>query len=544
MNITLKLLTKQIPSILVLGVLLSFLYIATGQIIAQASTYDYQYLPPNYPTDPNQVVVWNVPETGGNIPDNLKDSNWNKYLLMVFPDTPVSGSITAKWLKHKGVYIIGGEFKKVGSIDRVTPETLRPLPGGGAMQIVFGSGAPIRPFLFIANIDFDIPTNTEGLQYKSYWGDFLQTGTNSTSTADWLDIYMQKIKIRKGHYFWTTPDNNNDPHSDVLHCANGGWHSLYAANMDFKWYGQGFFTVPSDIAGMNYPPPDGRVQLKDIVARTMPANTEVYTNGDADYLVHISSYHPTTLSPTTGKYYSIYLNNFNFLTRNTTDAKTSYFSTKNLSSSWNSSLNSVEFAYYKHENQAYPYFDGPSLLANKAYAKYHSSEATLPTVVDESEIGRGVRITTAQHLVNMIQSSMVPSVTVNKITFTNSSNQVIAQLPGSGTVKTSVELLNTSKQTISTVVVIALYDGNRLESIKTINPLYVRPESLLTVPTVETPLAGSTTQKKIKVFLWKDFNQLVPLAALNRENISFALPHNLTGTTTTPMIAPDYSAID
>ena len=400
--------------------LLSTSFVA-NPVTINAAVPEYQFIPSHRPNLASDVVVWTITDPNNKTIPSTMLGDWSKYLLIVLPDVPMKGGISAKYIKYKGVYVIGGEFDKEGSIN-YTSEANKLLPGGHAMQIGFAAGATIRPFVFVSNIDFDLGTNTSGLPYKSYWGDFLQTGTNSTNKAEWADIYMQKNKIRRGHYFWTAAENQSfDPHSDVFQAACGGWRRLYAANMDYTWYGQGFFMVPSDISGMTDAPPDGRVILKDIVARPMGPSTDVYKGlGYVNYLVHFNQYH-SNLDPNIGDYYSVFLNNFNFLKQHADSNQTyppSYFSVKSATKNVDYTLRNVSFQYVQHPNHAFPYFDGVGASSsNWAYTHYEDSWEGLPSVVFEGDIGRSKRITTAGDLVNLFAPIQTTNIIADRDSF-------------------------------------------------------------------------------------------------------------------------------
>ena len=465
-------------------------------------THNYQFMPEHGPASADEIEVIYVP-VSGHISDSHGD--WSKYLLLVLPEEPLENTIVMKWLKYKGVYVIGGKIEFEGKTWATPVSGTTPVPGDHVISIGFTGNAPAgtpRPFVFLANIDFDVADweSTEaydgrayqsGRDVKSYWGDFFSTGGNAANQDEWSDAFMQKINIERGHYFFGSgaPDNNQS-HADVFQTTRGAWRSLYAANMDINWYGQVFFLVPTDISdyGQNVAHPEGRAILKDINAKPMPPLPLIYeipkwsNNGilygnnanptDNSYThsqdINISgttyaadctgysqiraiSTDNGTINRSTGNYFSVYMDNLNVLmqARNINPLKweSAYFSTRGNQSAPGPESR-VYFEYYKHENHAYPYFDGPNVqyppadpfpareynrfptvpaglasvnMYSPAYVdpsliaighpNYNPAEAlrlenialanaklTMPEVLDHNEIGTAARITSAEQL--------------------------------------------------------------------------------------------------------------------------------------------------
>ena len=495
-----------------------------------SSEYNYQFTPNHYPLTEASVVIWDVPVAGGSIPSNLT-GDWSKYLLIVLPDQPLTGTVTAKFLKYKGVYVVGGQIKLEGST-YFTPESGDiALPGSDTLIIGFTNNyitSPhyilgTRPFIFVSNIDYDVGdwgngTDENGLSLKNYWGDFLVAGANSSNNAEWADIYMQKVKVRRGSYFFTAKENASfAPHSDLFQAKTGGWHHLYAANVDYKWYGQGFFIVPSDITGMTIAPLDGRAVLKDINAKPMPPDPLIYKWADPvvgfKRIQHFSQY-IGQLDPSSGKYYGVYLDNFNFLKQNSyvnpLGWAPDYFSVKFLDYNTvvggagmvrnaygsNGTPNRVYFDYYKHANHAYPYFSGPNTSqTNLAYVEEKSSESAMPVVVPENEIGLNMRITTAEGLMDIF----TPSFKVSKITYRDVYNQPVENLQN-GKIKVKIELKNSTTQQKSAAFIVTAKNGDMIEEIKVVNEPVISGPVIITTPDIEMNVNETTTE--IKVYVW------------------------------------------
>lgn len=240
--------------------------------------YAYEFMPPSDIdlSDSNVVVSQISGLSGTQYFDN--PNNWNKILLIVMPDGVFTGSLVARpgqgeFLKARGVFIIGGTWAKKGKGVKESPAGNN-LAGGNYMQIKFDRGSPKRPFLWISNLDVASDGN--------YWGDFVQTGTavSASNEDEWMDLYMQKTKIRTGSYFWTEPGTRSfAPHSDVFQPANGGWRKLMFADLDMRWYGQTIFAEASNAAGLRIHP-DARVEIKDVMFRPMPHSSLVYPAAD------------------------------------------------------------------------------------------------------------------------------------------------------------------------------------------------------------------------------------------------------------------------
>jgi hypothetical protein len=235
-------------------------------------------------------------------------NDWNKIILVVPPSRPLQGTIGVSGsaaLKARGVFIIGPSWRRTEACSTIhSPANNFANDLGGcnaAINIMFAAGAPKRPFLWVSNVDFDTTA--------TYWGDFIRTGTHDNAAIDnyddWMDTYLQKIKVRNGHYFWSgssTIDNEAAellPHSDFWQPVNP-WRAIYVANADIKWFGQTIFA-----RFMDYPPgcsgssctgyrghPDARIELYKVMFRPMPYNPQVYdrTTYDNRRALYVSAY--------------------------------------------------------------------------------------------------------------------------------------------------------------------------------------------------------------------------------------------------------------
>ena len=217
------------------------------------------------------VDIWNVPTTGGLVPQ--KGAN-NKALLIVAPDGGVTSTIEARDLLYGAVFLIGATLRPRGGASINAPSGTG-FKGQDMLRIGFAAGIAVRPILFIANIDYDPRDADAGTPDRCWWGDFCRTGTNNNAAnyAEWVNVYLQKIKAIPGNYGYTGPSNNQNPRSNFLYPQYGGLANCYASGVDVSWGYQIFMprNGPTDECF-----PDGRLRLNKVRMEWLPANSAIY----------------------------------------------------------------------------------------------------------------------------------------------------------------------------------------------------------------------------------------------------------------------------
>lgn len=247
--------------------------------------YAYEWGVPWVPDSDSDIDVVEIP-AGGLRPDDMPRGAPDRLLLLVAPQDAFTRFVVGRQLRYRGVVLVGATIRKVGGRVHEAPSG-NYLPGGHTFIFQFDGEVDRNghnPFLFLANLDFEA--------VDSKWGDFLQTGTRRSGDGDnfaqWCDVYLQKIRVGSGHYGWTTPGGNKEPHSDFVQFNRGGVRSLKVADCDVRWGYQTFFTrVPEG----ERPHPDGEHLFRRVVTRPMPDDLSVSRREDriARYLIASSS---------------------------------------------------------------------------------------------------------------------------------------------------------------------------------------------------------------------------------------------------------------
>lgn len=224
------------------------------------------------PTDVPSSWTWNIPwlptsnddidvyeiQTNGSLKRNgttvtgLSGLGSNtKVALLVAPKTgSITGALKCRNTRYRGVVLIGATWRFVGDAFDYWVGVKDKVRWGHVLNFSFdGAYMDERPFLFIANIDYQ-STNSKG-------GDFFRMGTTGTNRDRWCDTYIQRVKIGVGNYFgnldaaankaenpaWKS--DTQGPHSDFMQSgAYGEVNNFYIANCDVKWGGQIFFHRP------------------------------------------------------------------------------------------------------------------------------------------------------------------------------------------------------------------------------------------------------------------------------------------------------------
>ena len=255
------------------------------RLAAAEDGYGYEWGIPWVPNSDSDIDIVDIPAGGlkaGDFPQGSPD----KLLLLVAPRDSFTRFVVGRQLRYRGVVLIGATIRKVGGRLCEAPSG-NLLPGGHTLMFQFDGEVDRNghnPFLFVANIDFEAA--------DSKWGDFLQTGTRRTGDGgnfgQWCDVYLQKIRVGSGHYGWTAPGGNREPHSDFVQFNRGGVRSLKVADCDIRWGYQTFFTRLTE---RERPHPDGEHVFRRVVTRPMPDDLSVSRREEriARYLVASSS---------------------------------------------------------------------------------------------------------------------------------------------------------------------------------------------------------------------------------------------------------------
>ncbi|MFO1069018.1 MAG: hypothetical protein U1E14_10910 [Geminicoccaceae bacterium] len=244
-------------------------------------SYAWEWPIPWLPESDDDIVVVQVPPTGIVIDDV---GSADKLLLLVAPEEPIAGPIRARFLRYRGVVMIGATIRQVGNVGYDTPVGTI-LYGRHTFQISWDRKDQWEgnaPFLFLANIDFSAA--------ESRWGDFLRTGTSrnpaNTNFSQWCNVYLQKIRVDVGHYGWTPSGGSQEPHSDFFQFPFGGLGSLHVYDCDIAWSYQTFFTRVLD---PNPPHPTAVHRFKRVYTRCMPDPTDIYISPAGRTQFHINA---------------------------------------------------------------------------------------------------------------------------------------------------------------------------------------------------------------------------------------------------------------
>ncbi|MFO1070966.1 MAG: hypothetical protein U1E14_20815 [Geminicoccaceae bacterium] len=230
-------------------------------------SYDYAWTLPFVPSEDSDVVVVSVPPEGITLTDLGSPS---KILLLVGPSGPITGSITARFLRYRGVVMIGASFRPIGTGIQNTPLGT-PAIGRNVLRISFDrrdTWNGHQPFIFLANMDM--------VSSQTKWGDFLRFGTARNTAGNnfhqWCRLYIQKIRIPFGHYGWHL-NSENVTHSDFIQCSYGGHAGIRAYDIDVAWGYQTFFTA---VLPPFLPHPTAVHKLRRIITRHMPDDPTIY----------------------------------------------------------------------------------------------------------------------------------------------------------------------------------------------------------------------------------------------------------------------------
>ncbi|MFZ1425973.1 MAG: DUF2341 domain-containing protein [Geminicoccaceae bacterium] len=358
---------------------------------AATSVYAYEHRPPAsiLPASDADIIVWNIPAAGGTVPSV---GNPDQVLLMSAPAEPITGAIQAQNLRYRAAFLIGATLRRRGSTS-TQPPAGGTSKGGHVFQISFVNGLGIRPVLFLANLDYD----ARNAVANNDWGDFLRFGTKPNAAKDnfdeWLDLYMQKIKVPFGNYGFTgQPGDDDAPHSDFTQAALGGFRDAYLGDIDLAWNYQTWFLKGANITNDTCCP-NGRLWFKDVMMRALPAAPRIYT-GDGwrlpIYTQTIGNPSESTAQLNAGNYYASYFTNVYAERSGAPGGNTikDYIRPNSTPGGSNTaSGNRVNLPYFKASNRTYPLWSG--------YVDF--VEPPTP-VVTADEVGHAVRVQTPARL--------------------------------------------------------------------------------------------------------------------------------------------------
>lgn len=271
------------------------------------------YEPPHRPLTEDDIVVWNY---GSARPAN----DWGKYCLLVWPDTPLTGSgvnwniSDAEWA---GMFEIGWRYHPIGNSIRWRTSgagtAANPyvklgdgLAGmGGMLQRSFNNNAPStlkqpgkRPFWWCDGGVIDTCSRSgdaPGIQQSCWWGDFWKTGINRNSAgtyAPWAsDAYIMRTRIDNSCYFWSeyvspTADGQ-ECHSDWMQNENLCVRRIMLWRFFGKCSGQGIYLTgdqSTDAAGFpkGIIPSDAFCEVSYFHAQPMPYDSTSLFVGPKD----------------------------------------------------------------------------------------------------------------------------------------------------------------------------------------------------------------------------------------------------------------------
>ena len=247
------------------------------------AAYTYAYTLPWLPTSASDVVTANIDATNGyTIGSDGGDPD--KLLLLIAPQEAITGKINLNDFKYRGIVLIGATFEYTATGSKETPAG-NDVPFSHFMQARCAPATTRagNPFIFLANIKW------KAMAVQS--GDWLQTGTvrQAANQDEWPDIYMQKIWISNGHYFFTSPGQDFDPHADVVQITNNrGFRKCYVANCDIRWHGQGHFLYASK-AQNGSPHPNAWFEMRDTIWRAMPQSNTISNNNQYSKYIAVAA---------------------------------------------------------------------------------------------------------------------------------------------------------------------------------------------------------------------------------------------------------------
>lgn len=265
----------------------------------------------------------------------------------------------------------------------------------------FPSG--LRPYLWIDGLDYDAAAaGSPGVSQSIWWGHLLKVGTADTAKNRfdrWCDVILQRVRIANGHY-WLEIAGDTDPQSHYLRPASG-YRRLLLWRHDAAWHGTGVLAHGTNL----YPPhPEGYVELADIAFRPMPSSTAVKASWTNESVNFLDADDPTLIDPATAKYYGLYIKNLWLKPESWTD-KTSYVLVKSPATR-TVGASRIDLSSYKAAAHPYNYTGATSGGAFNRTAGSFDAFANLGTpgqaMVTTSEVGTGVRVTTAQGLLDYL----------------------------------------------------------------------------------------------------------------------------------------------
>ena len=362
--------------------------------------YAYVHKPASaiLPTSDSDIVVWTIPAAGGTCPHV---GNPDQVLLMVAPNGPIRGAVSATNLQFKAVFLIGATLRPQGITSLLTPNGTW-VRGGDALRISFAATIPVRPVLFLANIDYDARNGTE----DNVFGDFLQAGTarpaaaagdpdGSANRERWADLYLQKIRVAHGSYSFSAGEGASVV-SAFFRPRVGGVGDVHLGQVDLRWHGpavllQGY-PAPRDTLR-----PNARLLMNRVALRALPATAATGETLAAPTLLHLTGEAATVEAMVTqlerGNYQAAFFNEVHLQRYAETDdgSFAPYVTPSQIPGGatlrYDSVARKLGFPAYKAPGRLHPVWTGEIAVGDAA-----------PVMVSDGEVGAGLRVASATKL--------------------------------------------------------------------------------------------------------------------------------------------------
>lgn len=238
-------------------------------------TFDFKPSTDILPALDSDIVVWNIPVTGGSAPIGSP----GKALWAKAPNAPVTGFIDFGFTQFDTIVCIGLTVRGTSSMQAATAVGGPLFNGMNIMQVKRPAGMAKKLTFWLSNFlylnDRDPPMK---------YGDLIRCGTapnaDKSNGDEGMILYIQNVKIPEGmgHYGWTDPRPGVDdkaPHSDCIQPRAGWVAQAWLSRWDAAWHYQSIFIQGSDIVA-GHCSLDGEVHWSKMYFRHMPPDFNVY----------------------------------------------------------------------------------------------------------------------------------------------------------------------------------------------------------------------------------------------------------------------------
>lgn len=213
------------------------------------------------PTALSDITYWPYDPNG-----SPPVGDWSTYLMIGWPDTPVTKTFNIAGRKYKGIIEIGGVSGPKGDTSLTVddggnpPTSLGPaIKGyGGILERSFAVDVPTemrtatgRPYWWCDGllVDTCYDGGSPGVNQDMWWGDIFKTGIAGNQTAANVNRYSDAIILRtdiaNGAYFFDNytgaAGGGQASHSDIMQNEGRGLRSLSIWKFHSRWHGQGFY---------------------------------------------------------------------------------------------------------------------------------------------------------------------------------------------------------------------------------------------------------------------------------------------------------------